>query len=280
MFAKIMVIVNFILAVMFLAAAGTLLGAAEDYKGKYKALDEDTKGKMAALEAQVQQADNKAKENQQRFNDADKALKTAEGQLKQLQDSNNQLNQAAAQMRASLDTMAKAQGDLNSRLTDYSKANDTLRNDLATSESGRKESEAKSKAQADEIARLTQDKDTAERALAASETASKALTDSLDAANTQLKRYRDEKGALTGALVMQDVDGFVQAVNNQVDVCIISVGSKDKVEVGYEFFVYRGNQYVSTIVIDKVFPNHASGTTKPGSKKMDIQAGDEVSTRL
>src|SRR3990172_6901757 len=36
LFAKIMVVVNFILAVCFLAAAGTLLGAAEDYKKKWQ----------------------------------------------------------------------------------------------------------------------------------------------------------------------------------------------------------------------------------------------------
>ena len=35
-----------------------------------------------------------------------------------------------------------------------------------------------------------------------------------------------------------------------------------------------------TIIIDKVFPNMASGSTKPGTKKMDVMAGDECATRL
>ena len=131
-----------------------------------------------------------------------------------------------------------------------------------------------------EIARLTQDKETAEKALAAAETAANELREQLDTSSTLLARYKAEKGALSGGVTMASVKGVVQAVDNKVDIYVISVGIKDKVEVGYEFMVYRGSDYVSTIVIDKVFPNYASGRTKPGTKKRDVMAGDECATRL
>jgi septal ring factor EnvC (AmiA/AmiB activator) len=280
LFAKIMVVVNFILAVAFLAAAGTLLGAAEDYKGKYEAYKKVAEGEKADLNNQVTSEANRAKEAGARFSESEKSKAAAEAQLKNFQDSNTQLNAANAQTRASLDKLAGAQTDLQGRLADLNTQLDKVRGDLSTSEGSRKETDGKNKAQADEIARLTQDKETAEKALAAAAAEQKSLEEKLDSAVTLNARYKKEKGPLSGGVSMDDVKGVVQAVDNKVDIYVISVGAKDKVQVGYEFTVYRGAEYVSTIVIDKVFPNYASGTTKPGTKKRDVMAGDECATRL
>jgi chromosome segregation ATPase len=280
MFAKIMVVVNFILAVAFLAAAGTLLGAAEDYKSKYEKYKTEAEKQQADLTSQVTAADNTAKANQNKFVDTDKLRTAAEAQLKVLSDSNAQLNATIAQLKASYDKLAAAQTDLQTRLASLNSDLDKVRGDLATSEAGRKDTDGKNKALSDELARITQDKDTAEKSLAAAAAEQKVLQDQLDAANTTLVRYKSEKGPLSSGLVMQDVKGVVQAVDNKNDIYVISVGSKDKVEVGYEFTVYRGSEYVSTIVIDRVFANYASGMTKTGTKKRDVQAGDEVATRL
>lgn len=280
LFAKIMVVVNFILAVAFLAAAGTLLGAAEDYKTRYEGYKKVAEGEKADLNNQVTAADNRAKDAQSRFADSEKSKSAAEAQLKNLQDSNTQLNNANAQTRAALDKLAAAQTDLQGKLADLNTQLDKVRADLSASESSRKETDGKNKAQADEIARLTQDKETAEKALAAAAAEQKTLQEQLDRSSTLLARYKKEKGDLSGGVSMDDVKGVVQAVDNKVDIYVISVGSKDKVQVGYEFTVYRGSEYVTTIVIDKVFPNYSSGTTKPGTKKRDVMAGDECATRL
>ena len=58
MFAKIMVIVNFILAVAFLAAAGTLLGAAEDYKGRFEKLQASSAADLKTKDEQITASDN------------------------------------------------------------------------------------------------------------------------------------------------------------------------------------------------------------------------------
>jgi peptidoglycan hydrolase CwlO-like protein len=280
MFAKIMVVVNFILAVAFLAAAGTLLGAAEDYKGKFESYKKSAELDQAALKDQVTAADNKAKEAQDRFNASEKQRIAAESQGKVLSDSNNQLSRANDETRGDLTKLSDAQKDLQAKLDQLNKALDAARAEISTETAGRREAEAKNKAQADENARLTQDKETAEKALGAAAAAQKALEDQLDTASTTLARYRKEKGPLTGGMDMADLKGVVMAVDNKVDIYVISVGSKDGVKEGYEFTVYRGSDYVSTIVIDKVFPNYASGMTKPGTKKRDVQAGDECATRL
>jgi len=70
------------------------------------------------------------------------------------------------------------------------------------------------------------------------------------------------------------IKGVVQAVDNKVDVCVISAGSKDGVLVGMECVVTRDGEAVATLVIDKVFPNYASGSRRPGAAKKDIRPGD------
>ena len=79
---------------------------------------------------------------------------------------------------------------------------------------------------------------------------------------------------------MKDLRAVVSAADPRADIYILSVGKKDGVEAGYEFTVYRGNEYISTIVVDKVFENYASGTTKKGMKRKDVMPGDEAATRL
>ena len=88
-----------------------------------------------------------------------------------------------------------------------------------------------------------------------------------------------EATVLTGS-VKSEQGQPLQGANVVITELNISVGTNDKVQVGYEFTVFRGSEYVSTIVIDTVFANYASGMTKAGTKKRDVQAGDEVATRL
>jgi DNA repair exonuclease SbcCD ATPase subunit len=280
LFAKIMVIVNFILAVVFLAAAGTLLGAAEDYKAKYEQAKTLAGEEKVNLQKQIDERQTQLEATRKTSADIQAAKAQAEGQLRSLQDSNTQLQGANSQLRADLDRLTAAQTDLQGRNAEKDKTIDSLRNELSTSESGRKEMEAKNKAQNDDIARLSQDKDTAEKALAAANAKAKSDAEQLDTLNTTLAMYKKEKGALSTGVVMNDVHGVVQAVKNDLDIFILSVGSKDGVKEGYEFTVYRDNKYVTTVVVDKVFPNYSSATTKPGTKKMDVMPGDEAATRL
>jgi chromosome segregation ATPase len=280
LFAKIMVVVNFILAVAFLAAAGTLLGAAEDYKGKYEKALADATTERTDLQAQVTAAGKRGDEAQSRFTESEKSLATASAQLKQLSASNDQLSEANRQIRANMDKLAEAQKDLQGKNSEQSATIDKLRGELSTSEAARKEALARGDQLAESLARETQDKETAEKALAAAETAQKDMAETLDSQKTTIERYKREKGDLTGAVSMKDVDGVIQAADNKVDIYILSVGQKDGVEVGYEFTVYRGSDYVATVVVDKVFANHASATTKAGTKRRDINPGDEASTRL
>ena len=106
------------------------------------------------------------------------------------------------------------------------------------------------------------------------------MSERLAATQTTVAMYQKKFGALADVIQMKDVKGVVQAAHDADDIYIISVGAKDQVQVGYEFTVFRGNEYISTIVIDKVWPDKASGRTKAGMRRKPIVPGDEVATRL
>jgi hypothetical protein len=125
--------------------------------------------------------------------------------------------------------------------------------------------------------------------LARLEAQQRSLQQKLDAQRTEIELQRTELSRSEAARKETErapigsraadppgtIRGVVQAVNNNVEIVIVSVGTRDGVTVGSEFAVTRDGSPVATIVIDKAFPNYASGTFKSGTPKTPIQSGDE-----
>ncbi|KAF0246654.1 MAG: hypothetical protein FD180_473 [Planctomycetota bacterium] len=76
------------------------------------------------------------------------------------------------------------------------------------------------------------------------------------------------------------IDGVVLGVSDKVNLVLISVGTKDKVQVGWKFTVYRGDTYVSKLVVEKVEDGWAACRELTDFRKDAIQQGDKVSTRV
>ena len=185
------------------------------------------------------------------------------------------------ELNASLETLSTAQSDLQNKNSELQTIINQLRDQLSTAESERRTAQDEARTAQESIARLEQEGKDANEALAAQEAANQALRDQLDSSQTALAMYQDKHGPLPEAtMMMKSVSGVVQAVDNEMDIYVVSVGSQDGVKVGYEFTVYRGDQYIATIVVDKVFPNHASARTKDNMKRKAARAGDNVRSQL
>jgi hypothetical protein len=76
------------------------------------------------------------------------------------------------------------------------------------------------------------------------------------------------------------IDGVVLGVSDKVNLILISVGTNDTVQVGYKFTVYRGSEYVSKLIVDKVEDTWAACREIVDFRKSEIQQGDNVSTRV
>lgn len=78
----------------------------------------------------------------------------------------------------------------------------------------------------------------------------------------------------------EKIDGIVLGVSDKVNLVLISVGGKDHVKVGDRFTVYRGNTYVTKLVVDKVDDQWAACRELKEFQKETIQQGDSVSTKV
>jgi len=81
---------------------------------------------------------------------------------------------------------------------------------------------------------------------------------------------------------MPQIDAKVAAVKNDVNpgLVLINVGSNDRVEKGFHFSVYRGNEFIGKVVVEKVLADSCGCRvlfTKDGAS---IQAGDNAGTRI
>ena len=78
------------------------------------------------------------------------------------------------------------------------------------------------------------------------------------------------------------IDGMVVAVKTDVDppLVLLSVGADDKVERGYHFSIYRNNQFVGKVVVEKVLRDGAGCRLLFAAEGQSVQPGDKAATRL
>lgn len=76
------------------------------------------------------------------------------------------------------------------------------------------------------------------------------------------------------------IRGKVLAVRPEVNLVMLSVGSDDGVKKGYRFTVYRGEQYVGKVEVEKVFSDMSSARILTDWTKGPIKENDDASTRV
>lgn len=279
-FAKIMVVVNLILAALFLAAAGTLHGATEDYKAQLAKEKEGRAGDNSKSAALLQERDASLTTVRGQLGVASSRADVAEVKAKTAEESAAAVNAENAKLKANDEQIRAANAELTKTTGDLTKRNETLSNELATAQAEKKQALEKASTLEENLERERARGDNAEKSLAAAEATNKQLTEQLDKTTVELQAYKKTYPSLGTTAMTKAVNGVISAGDAKADVWVLSVGSKDGVEVGYEFTVSRGSSYVSVLVVDAVYPNYSSARTKSGTKKADAQPGDSVSTRL
>jgi len=78
------------------------------------------------------------------------------------------------------------------------------------------------------------------------------------------------------------IDARVAAVKNDVQpgLVLLSVGSDDKVEKGFHFSIYRGNEFVGKVVVEKVLASSCGCRVLFTKEGATIQPGDCAATRI
>ena len=87
-------------------------------------------------------------------------------------------------------------------------------------------------------------------------------------------------GGITPNSVAPPIDAKIEEVDNASGIVIISVGIEDKVEKGFTFYVYRDDSYVGQVEVDKVFASKSAARVNKEMTLNKIQAGDGATTRV
>jgi organic radical activating enzyme len=76
------------------------------------------------------------------------------------------------------------------------------------------------------------------------------------------------------------ISGQVLAVRPEVNLVMLSVGSDEGVKKGYRFTVYRGEEYVGKVEVEKVFSDMSSARILTDWTRKPIKENDDASTRV
>jgi predicted nuclease with TOPRIM domain len=278
--AKILVVLNLFLAVGFLGASATFLGVQENYKVQLKETSEKMQVEIDDLTAQKTKlgkdySDQRSKTAE--FQAANEGL-TAAAEAKELE--SQRLNETHSQLLGQFERLSQTAKDLQStieslnsdknRLIDEKdKALTEKRNAVETANNAvteQKRLENEILGQADAIGEL-------EKRLV--ETAEK-----LDMTELVVALYKEKYGETGESLGVPAIGAVVSGVNNDLNIVLLTVGRDDGVKAGYEFTIYRGGEYVATVVVDTVEKDHCSGVSKKEVERLPIQVGDKGTTRF
>jgi predicted RNase H-like nuclease (RuvC/YqgF family) len=280
MVAKILIVLNLILAVAVMGAAGAYLQSAENWKNTPEANDSKLKAEIVTLNDRVKKEQESRDEANRGKAAAMQAQSAAEAQVRTLQDNNSVLVKQINDITASLEGINQKMKDLQGNLDAARTANEKLTGEKSQAEADKRAAlDAQAKAETEQK-RLSNEVASLTSSLDATQKDKVMLADNLEAANTHLEMYKKKFGPLSGETT--PVKGQILAADSAMDIYLISVGTKDGVKIADELTVFRGDAFVAVVVVDQVFDNKASVVVKKLAgkpmKKGDIKTGDKVAT--
>lgn len=275
---KVFIVLNFVLAVVFVATAATLLGKADNWKEKHDTLkvssDETIKKlnkKTDSLTAQVAEEKTARTAAIDERDDLQATAKSVQGQLTEKKRDYEKLNNNLSEIKESYKTQAT---NMKQAMTDR----ETYEKRMTTAEAKARTAINTKETAEDESRRLETVIAQQKEAIAQFERDITEVRKEL-AHNKNLVMIAVERGFNIANLIHAPaVDAVVQKVNPDMEYVMLSVGREDKVTKGMRFYVSRNASFVGEVQVDNVYPKACSASFV--TPNMEVQAGDQATTRL
>ena len=277
--AKILVVVNLVLAGAFLASASNFLGQEDDWKVRYERIDADYKqqlqDKNAELAAAKSENSNLLSQNRTVQNQLAEVKKEAQEVRQQNDLLKESFNQASTQLTTATAALKAAQ--------------ETIQQQRTLIDGLNQERAALAQAKASAI----QAKEAAVRNLNEKEVQFGNLLEAKQALEARIEELKNQlrsaqltaetavaKGGAGDVPMDQPAHlGQILDVDNEANIAVISLGAEDGVRAGFRYTVSRGSEYVAMIEITDVQAKQSAGRAIKGLQKAPIQRGDRVMTR-
>ncbi len=277
---KIFVVLNFVLAVVFVATAATLLGKADDWKKKHDTVKEkaatdvkDRDDRISTLTGENKQLEDARSSLKNRRDELDQELKSSETRREEKNRENADLRGSLKKSQDNLSTLGQ---NLSAAQTDR----ETYEKRMTAAEKSARDAIAAKEAAEDEARRLTAALETANELNGQLETDLATVRANLEKQTNLVKLAMADGWNPRNAINAPPIDAVVQRVNTELKFVMLSVGGDDKVTKGMRFTVSRGGNYIGDVMVDAVYPQASAAqivVTNPGAK---FQAGDNATTRV
>lgn len=277
--AKILVVVNLVLAGAFLASASNFLGRQENWRRKWDKLDVETKAQILTLVEQNKEAG-------EQFDALDQQTRSVQSANAGLKKENNQLN-------SQNDLLKQSWGETSTQLT---RATAALQQSQETIKSNRElidGLQAERTTLIEAVKAALEQKEASVRNLNEKEIQFENLLAEKQALETRIEELKNENRSLRLSaenaiaklggnadtpMDQPDLLGQVIAVAPEGGLAIISLGAEDGVKRGYRLTVSRGRDYVGELEITRVEAKQAAGRINQAFAKGKIQRGDRVTS--
>ena len=277
---KIFVIVNLLLAVLVLGAAGALLKRTDVTTEQYKQAQAElatakseldtARGDFAAQERAL--TADKAKLAQD-LESADVARQTAENKAAKLDADNQQLRDDLSGIKTTLSSFQSTFSTTEQRVQELGEQNVTLRQQMM---------DAKEAANAAENAKAD-----AETKVADAERKAGELMAELDKTKGDLatanKLVEVAKAAgvdVKNVMAMPRIEATVAEVDETYGFVVLDKGKKDNVEKGFTFDIHRNGEYLGRVKVDQIYDNYATARIELRAPNTKMARFDKASTQL
>jgi hypothetical protein len=280
--AKILVVVNLILAGGFLASASSFLGNQDQWRTKHDTVKTDLTEEVDRERSRADQERNRATELTNQLTDARVDVTTSQnsanlfkGQAEVLA---TELAQTSAQLTRATNALNEAGRTVN--------AQQNLITGLQAERNALADATRVAQDQKDAALRTVNQLQIQVESYQANKQQNEARIAELEARVRSLELTVETVGrrfpqaAADLALEQPSLPpGQVLDVDNAAGLAVISYGKEDGVKPGHKFTVFRGRDYVGTLVITDAEARHSAGSVVRDLSKGPIQRGDQVLSR-
>ena len=271
--AKILVVVNLLLAVGFLATVGSILGQQDTWKAKHDKAVADAAREKAKLQELNDDANSQLRNADSNLRAANAAKAKAETENGRLLSENQQLSAAYNTLAENHSVMARTVDRMTNTLNANRDLISTQQETMST--------------QRDQIASLQESRNQGTQILNAKELALdraqaqiKDLESKLEDANEKIRAQefslRVFRERFPGVEVASQPPHSGKVLNVAGPrAIVISLGAEDGVRPGFLYMISRGSTYLGDLQIDDVQAKQSSGFIV-GDAKGPIQSGDDI----
>jgi predicted RNase H-like nuclease (RuvC/YqgF family) len=281
--AKIFIVINLVLSVVFVGVSGTLLTQKADYKTKYEEVVKVKTQMNKFYDAQVKDLTEQVSQESATRKLAEDSRSKYKAQWDEQLSRVNDLTKELNHTKGLFENLSEAQDELNRRVREAFDRNEALNGKLTTAlgdVNNFKGAAERAKNKQKEVEILFAEKEDKIHSLNGQLASQDRELGTFKRTIELLQEAGVDVARIAGGGLPPAVDTTVTAVNEEVGLVMLGIGREAGLRKGHDLTVFRGDQFVGRVVVEQVYNDMASARIDRKYLVDKIQVGDNVTTRI